>query len=343
MKNNYKTISWWRKSLENLLITVVVPVYNVEPYLNRCLDSILSQTYKNIEVILIDDGSNDGSEDICDEYETKFSVIRVFHKANGGLSDARNRGIKEARGAYITFVDSDDFITCDYVEYLHSLIISYNADISICNYIVTYNNEIVLNKKNNIVYYEDSLHALSGMLYQKTFSPSAYGKLFKVILFNEVYFPLGKLYEDIGTIFEIICKANKIVYGKSAKYGYFYRQTGIVRSQFSIKKMDYVYNMNEIVCQTVENYPQLYNAALSRYLWGCVHILVQFSCKEIKENNKEYIFLKSELKKYCNIVFKDKEVRLKNKLVLFFALQNDRKLCNLYNFLKNVKINKLSI
>ena len=118
----------------NQLISVIVPIYNVENYLRKCLDSILEQTFHNLEILLVNDGSTDGSGQICQEYVEKDNRIRYFEKENGGLSDARNYGIEQAQGEYLTFVDSDDWVTETYIEELYSKLQYYNADISICNY-----------------------------------------------------------------------------------------------------------------------------------------------------------------------------------------------------------------
>ena len=122
------------------LISVILPIYNVSDYLDRCMKSVINQTYKNIEIIMVDDGSTDDSALKCDEYKEKDDRIVVFHKENGGLSDARNYGIKRASGDYITCVDSDDFVDLDYIEYLYSLITKYNVKMSICQHRVLYSN-----------------------------------------------------------------------------------------------------------------------------------------------------------------------------------------------------------
>ena len=122
------------------LISVVVPVYNVEKYIDKCINSIINQTYKNLEIILVDDGSPDNCGNICDEYAKKDNRIIVIHKENGGLSDARNTGIEVSKGKYITFIDSDDYISDNYVSFLYNLIIEYKADISIGKHYVLYEN-----------------------------------------------------------------------------------------------------------------------------------------------------------------------------------------------------------
>ena len=121
--------------MEKPLISVIVPVYNVKQYLRRCVDSILKQTYENIEIVLIDDGSTDESGAICDRYAQKDVRVKVIHKENGGLSDARNKGMQEARGEYFAFVDSDDYIAKDYIAYLFELIVENKAQISLCGYL----------------------------------------------------------------------------------------------------------------------------------------------------------------------------------------------------------------
>ena len=120
--------------MENQLISVIVPIYNVENYLRQCLDSILEQTFHNLEILLVNDGSTDDSGQICQEYLKKDSRIRYFEKENGGLSDARNYGIERAQGEYLTFIDSDDWVTSTYIEELYIKLQHYNADISITNY-----------------------------------------------------------------------------------------------------------------------------------------------------------------------------------------------------------------
>ena len=147
------------------LISIVVPIYNVEKYLEKCINSIIIQTYKNIEIILVNDGSTDSSGKICDIYLKKDKRIKVIHKKNGGLSDARNVGIENAKGKYIAFIDSDDFIDSDFIEILYNLIIEYNADVSCCKCNVIYkkNKKQQVEEKINIF---TNYEAINEMLYQ---------------------------------------------------------------------------------------------------------------------------------------------------------------------------------
>ena len=133
--------------MEEELISVILPIYNVEKYLEKCLKSVINQTYKNLEIILVDDGSKDNSPQICDEYAVKDKRIVVIHKSNGGLSDARNAGIEIAKGKYIALIDSDDYVEKDYVQFLYQLIKENNAEMSICSHTVLYTNRTRIEKE----------------------------------------------------------------------------------------------------------------------------------------------------------------------------------------------------
>ena len=167
-------------------VSVIVPVYNVEKYLKQCLDSIVDQTLEDLEIVLVDDGSVDSSGTICDEYAKKDSRIEVIHKANGGLSDARNVGISKAKGRYIGFVDSDDYIKEDMYEILLNLIKKYDADVSICNlYDVIDGNECIRNKENGIREYS-RLDILKKVLLDKNIQSYAWNKLYEKELFDKI-------------------------------------------------------------------------------------------------------------------------------------------------------------
>ena len=224
-------------------ISVIVPVYKVEQYLRKCVDSIIKQTYSNLEIILIDDGSPDNCPIICDEYAMKDNRVVVIHKKNGGLSDARNVGIAKSTGKYITFVDSDDYIASDYIEYLYKLILSANGDVSIVLPQIFYDNQeqvAISNKKESIRIY-DSKSALLTMLYQKKFDTSAWGKLYSKKIFEDVVFPVGNIYEDISTIYKTLLKSKVIVYSNQKKYYYLKRNDSIMGRSFKEKDMDYIY------------------------------------------------------------------------------------------------------
>ena len=220
------------------MISVIVPVYNVEKYIRRCIESILIQEYRNFELILVDDGSTDSSGDICEEYAKDNNRITVIHQENKGLSGARNTGISNAKGEWVVFIDSDDYISEDYLEYLYSLIKKYNAEISICGHIKTKNEK---ENSRQLDPYEECLSkekALEEMLYAKKFSTSAWGKLYLTAFFSDVRYPFGRFSEDMFTTYKVINKAHKIVYGSQICYYYLRRNGSILVSQFSEKHMD---------------------------------------------------------------------------------------------------------
>ena len=221
------------------LVSVVVPIYNVESYLKECVDSILFQTYKNIEVILVDDESPDSCGKMCDDYEKMDTRIKVVHKKNGGLSDARNAGMKVATGDLITFVDSDDYISKDFIEILFEAMLENKSDIAIANMKRTSKRD----EKNTSTAWKTSNFksedALISMLYGIPFGTSACGKLFKRNLFKGVEFPYGKFSEDLFTIYKTILKSKSVTYVEFDGYFYYYRDEGsIVVSGYKEKHLE---------------------------------------------------------------------------------------------------------
>lgn len=221
-------------------ISIIVPFYNVEKYASKCIESIINQTYKNLEIILVDDGSKDNCGKICDEFAKKDKRIKVIHKTNGGLSDARNAGIKEATGNYIGFVDSDDYIESDMYEYLLNLLEKNNADISICGVGEVYEDfeeESIKTKEDVIIY--DNKEALKELLLDKKIRSHAWDKLYKKELFNNIFYPKGRKMEDVGTTYKLFNKANRIVYGEKIKYHYLQRKNSIMGKNDTNMWIDY--------------------------------------------------------------------------------------------------------
>lgn len=251
--------------MEKDLISVIIPVYKVEKYLEKCIESIIKQTYTNLQIILVDDGSPDNCGKICDEYAKKDSRIEVIHKINGGLSDARNVGINRANGRYIGFVDSDDYIKEDMYEKLINLIKEYNADVSICNlYDVIDGKEYVRNKYNGIHEYS-RIDILKEILLDKNIQSYAWNKLYKKELFDEIKYPIGKKYEDIGTTFYVFEKCNKIVVTSEPEYYYLKRSDSLVNNVTESTILDYT----EIIIQ--------------RYLY------IKQNIKELRKYNNYYL------------------------------------------------------
>lgn len=262
--------------MENSLISVIIPIYNVERYLSRCIDSVVNQTYTNLEIILVDDGSPDKCGIICDEYSKKDKRIKVIHKKNGGLSDARNAGINIVLGKYIGFIDSDDWIENNYFKRLHDLIDNYRADISVCNFIKTYNEnekfnvnlDIKINEYTNIEALEQYFDKYSIQMIV------AWGKLYKAELFKSIRFPVGKIHEDEFTTHKLIYKANKVVLTTECLYYYWQRQDSIMGMGFNIKgKFDGL----EALKERIEFYKQsglemLWNRTIINYFEEIIYL-----------------------------------------------------------------------
>lgn len=219
------------------LISVIVPVYKVEKYLDECVTSILNQTYKNLEIILVDDGSPDNCPKMCDNYAANDSRIKVIHKNNGGLSSARNAGLDVAKGSFIQFVDSDDVIDINMIQHLYNNLKTTDSDISCCLYYKSDKEMGGLSKEPYKITTFSNLEILNDLYCKKLQNVISCNKLFRKSLFQEIYFPVGKICEDIFTIYKLMYKAKKIV--KSSFIGYFYRQTpGSITNVFNIKRLD---------------------------------------------------------------------------------------------------------
>lgn len=315
-------VSSTRKGLKQPLISVVIPVFNVEKYLKKNLDSIISQTYKNLQIILVNDGSTDNSAVICAEYLKKDSRIELIEQENAGLSAARNAGIKRAKGEYLAFVDSDDSIDPDYIEYLHKLIVENDADMSICGIRESYENgkERVLNESysNKNLSQAD---CLKRMLLEQGYNCSAYAKLYKRDLWKDIEYPYAKHYEDLGTTYKYVLRSHKIAYGAEAKYEYFIRKGSISHSKFSTKKLDIVVLTDEM-CGAIEattKSEELRNICRLRRMHARLSVLrmvpVATSNSRILEAKREMLaYVKSHKEDITNNEFATKRDRLALRL-----------------------------
>lgn len=224
------------------MISVIVPIYNVEKYLIKCIESIINQTYKNLEIILVDDGSPDNCPSICDEYAKKDDRIKVIHKENGGLSDARNVGIDASTGEYLAFVDSDDYISCDMLEKLYCRIVKDESDLAICNLNYVDESDRILDV--GTIQVEDKLvdeivfwNELYGVNY--AYCVVAWNKLYRRKLFENVRYEKGRLHEDEYIIHQIVSQCNRISFLKDKCYNYLQRSDSIMGKSFSVKRLDF--------------------------------------------------------------------------------------------------------
>ena len=228
-------------------ISIIVPVYKVEKYLKKCVDSILAQTFSDFELILVDDGSPDNSGRICDDYAKKDARVRVVHKQNGGLSSARNAGIEVAKGKYLGFVDSDDYIAEDMYELLYKAIIKEEADLSICGIYDVYEGKDPIIKptiKKTVTAEEALLLILQGNI----ISVHAVNKLYKRELFSTIRYPEGKYHEDSFIIVDLLNQCHKVAIDSEQKYYYYHRLGSINTESFSEKQFEFIeaWENNEI-------------------------------------------------------------------------------------------------
>jgi len=301
----------------NELISIVIPVYNVEKYLDACMKSVLRQTYRNLEIILVDDGATDKSGQMCDRYAETDLRVTVVHKENGGLSDARNKGISHAKGKYIMFIDSDDVVSLDFVEYLYKLLKGNSADIAICDPVHCYpDKEIVFERENRkkIMEAED---AIIEMLYQKSFLVAAWGKIYKKEYFDETTFPYGMLFEDSAVMYKIFDKAEKIVYGNAKLYGYMHRDGSITTQTFTMRDTDILTISNQMVEYMSDRSTKMQKAARAYQMNA--HMRVYLNAPQINKWDQVVRVCRTFIKRNWLPVFTDIHIRrkLRASLILF--------------------------
>lgn len=262
-------------------ISIIVPVYNVESYLHRCLESIINQSFKDIEIILVNDGSTDKSPLICEEYLNKDCRVKLINKKNGGLSSARNAGMKVATGKYIGFVDSDDWIEYDMYEHLYHLIIDTDSDVADIQSISTSKPINIKKRKEEILTYEGKEILLN---YLKVGQYSVWRKLYNKKVLENIEFPEGKINEDIATNFKILKKACKIVKSNQVKYYYFNNTNSISTGGFKHKDLDLLDACNELVeLAKQENYKNIEELAKVKLARSYFSLLSKIAIYGIKD------------------------------------------------------------
>lgn len=309
--------------MENL-VSVIVPVYKVEKYIYRCIESIINQTYIKLEVILVDDGSPDKCGEICDYYAKKDDRVKVIHKENGGLSDARNKGIDYASGEYIIFIDADDFIHPRMIEILFETIETEKSDVAVCDFLKVYDNEDITFR--NIGEYSKNLYTNIEAL-ENFYNSSkiqmlvAWNKLYKIDLFSNIRYPNGKIHEDEFTTYKVLYLANKIVYVDEKLYYYLQRAGSIMSENFNLKRLQRLDALEEKMLFFEEkNLTNLYNQAMFIYLLSICDSIIKL--KNIYPKEKEII---QSLKKRYALNYqraKTREFSLVKKSLLFILYFN---------------------
>lgn len=303
----------------NSLISVIVPIYNAEQYLEKCIDSIINQTYTNFEIILVNDGSTDNSGSICDEYAKKDSRIRVIHKENGGLSSARNVGLDNANGEYVSFVDSDDWIEQDMLETLYNSCEENNAEISCGGRYDVYPKSTIVGlcpKNSECI---SRIEMIKKLFASVECDCSVCDKLFKRSLFNEIRFPIGQINEDEAIFYNLLGGATCIALVNKPLYNYFHRASSISTSDFTERKLIYMENAIKIKNLVIEKYPELrYEAEVfyaTKLFWFLTMIdeSSKGARKKFKSIFKEKLKELSKIKHYLSKVNKIKYYLLKTR------------------------------
>lgn len=301
------------------LISIIIPIFNVEKYILNCLQSVNKQTYKNIEVIMVNDGSTDTSRESCIRMSLIDSRFKLFDKINGGLSDARNFGVNKCNGDYITFIDSDDYIDEDYIEYLYSLLKKNDVKMSICQHRTVFSNG---NIENHIYHGKEKMSSeetLQRLLYSDEIDTSTWAKLYDRSLFEKVKFPVGKLFEDIATTYKLIIKSEYVAIGKKEKYNYIYRKQSIVNANFNLRKLDLIEMTDKMGDEVEKQFPTLTNGVIRRKTYARISTLNQMSSTKGFPETKKNIIHQIRLNGYKVLFDIDSPLRDKIALTMIYC------------------------
>lgn len=322
------------------IISIIVPVYNVEKYLEQCVDSIINQTYKNLEIILVNDGSTDNSGVICDKYKQIDHRIKVMHKENGGQSSARNIGLDIANGKYVGFVDSDDWIESDMYESLYKRLSFYNADIVTCGCILEYfnfKNVDVRDREENTVEIFDSNkkeQLCKNFFCHKLYSSGPCDKLYRITLFDNIRFPENKFYEDNYIALEILLKA-KVIIASNDKY-YHYRQNSSSTTRgYSYKKYQDAISAEMHNIEIIKkHYPYLVKFAFAPLYLRYFQFfdLLVFNIKNNKDE-KVMLDIRGKIRKNISNIVRLNNISLKEKIAFVTIATN----VNLYKWLRSLQ------
>lgn len=253
-------------------VSIIVPVYKVERYLDKCISSIVNQTYTNLEIILVDDGSPDQCPQMCDAWAEKDARIRVIHKKNGGLSDARNAGMAVATGEYIAFVDSDDWIAPDLYTHLYRRLTEDRSDISACGVQLVWEDgtspRILTCMGNHVLSKEEAMQAI---IEESWLKQPVWYKLYKTNLIKDILFPVGKYHEDVFWSYQAVDKANKVSVSDYIGYYYLQRNDSIMGEEYSLRRLDAVEAKVQRHAYIKENFPALENLSAKDLWFTCIY------------------------------------------------------------------------
>jgi glycosyltransferase involved in cell wall biosynthesis len=300
----------------NPKISIIVPVYKVEPYIRKCVDSILAQTLTDFELILVDDGSPDNCGEICGNYAKKDYRVKVIHKDNGGLSSARNAGLDIAKGDFIGFVDSDDWIEPDMYELLYDMCIKNKCEIANCTSIIYFKNKTVKNGTHPLTIHNKN-QAMKSMLEGQLYDEVVWTKLIKRTLLEEIRFPAGLIYEDTAFTYKVIHKSNRVCCIGSPKYHYIKRENSTMDQAIKNIRIDGVLIYDEMYQFIEKYYPELCELVALKLANSAMVILNLISFNtNFSKYNKEYSQVANILNRYFNTTRKLQEYPWSVKVLL---------------------------
>lgn len=316
-------------------ISVIVPIYEVEQYMDRCISSIVNQTYKNLEIILVDDGSTDNCYDMCDKWKQRDYRIKVIHKKNGGLSDARNEGMKIASGELVGFVDSDDWISTDMFNTLYEQMVKDDSDISACGVEKVWENEktrVRLTPSGKYVLNREE--AMEAIINESLLKQPVWYKLYKKEVINNIIFPVGKYHEDVFWSYQVIGNARKVSIIDTPCYFYFQRKGSIMDETYSLKRLDLIEAKMNRFNYIKSELPLLIELS-KRDLWFSCIYSIQMSLQYL--NSKDLLTAKNKIKKIItnsNYRPKIKGISFKEKIWIILSRISFTNTCRLRNILK---------
>lgn len=304
--------------MEKEKISVIVPVYNVEKYLPTCLDSLIGQTYRNLEIILVDDGATDGSGRICDEYARKDPRIRVIHQANAGVAMARNAGLACATGAYVSFADSDDWLEKNAYRVLYHGLKKYGAQCSVgrCVHVTDDDGKLTYGKRQKCpIRCDTSREAMKLVLLNGS---AVWNRLFKAEIFETIRFRKGRVNDDEAAALYAYERCEKIVFLNRYTYFYRLRKNSITTAAFSLKNLDFYYNAQDNLAFIEQTAPELLPCAQFRLIKALLYCYIKLRLKRGKspEENEKAVWLYTEIRRHRSIALSNDYCKLWMKVAM---------------------------
>ena len=296
-------------------ISIIVPVYNAEKYLERCLNSLLHQSFSDFELLLIDDGSTDMSSQICDQYAKVDERVKIFHQANAGAGAARNSGLDHACGKYIMFVDSDDYVSADFFKIMYEWIEKLKCDIVQCDFVITHDINCEFYKSGDEFCYEYQLDTMACYFSNRYHWTGVFwNKIYRKELWNDLRIPEDIICEDTAILHEVFFKSNNFFYTSQKLYAYFQSENSVTRNNYSIRDLDLV-KAREMRNKFIHDHRLVdYYAIMDGDLFGQISRSYYLLRHNMKGQTSEIYILKAKLRSICKELIKNDKIGKKSKL-----------------------------